>query len=51
MSKGFTRRRFMVTAGATATTVLGSSLFNLDSVLAAPYIRRNLGGMAPAIRF
>src|SRR5579884_1491297 len=35
----------MVTAGAAATTVLGSSLFQLESVWAAPYIRRNLGGM------
>jgi tyrosinase len=40
-----TRRRFLVTAGAAATTVLGSSLFNLDTVLAAPLVRRNLGGM------
>jgi len=46
MSNRFTRRRFMVTAGAAATTALGSSLFNLESVWAAPYIRRNLGGMA-----
>ena len=46
MSHRFTRRRFMVTAGATASTVLGSSLFNLDSVWAAPVMRRNLGGMA-----
>src|SRR6266853_34348 len=45
MSNHFTRRRFLVTAGAAASTVLGSSLFNLDTVLAAPYIRRNLGGM------
>jgi tyrosinase len=45
MSKGFTRRKFMVTAGAAATTVLGSSIFNLESVWAAPYTRRNLGGM------
>ena len=36
MSNRFTRRTFMVTAGATATTVLGSSLFNLESVWAAP---------------
>ena len=46
MSNRFTRRRFIVTAGATATTVLGSSIFNLDSVWAAPVMRRNLGGMA-----
>src|SRR5258708_11253571 len=46
MNDGFTRRRFLVTAGAAASTVLGSSLFNLDTVWAAPYIRRNLGGMA-----
>ncbi|MGB8132295.1 MAG: tyrosinase family protein [Candidatus Angelobacter sp.] len=46
MSNRFTRRRFIVTAGAAASTVLGSSLFNLESVWAAPYIRRNLGGMA-----
>jgi tyrosinase len=45
MSNRFTRRRFIVTVGATATTVLGSSLFNLDTVWAAPYMRRNLGGM------
>jgi tyrosinase len=41
-----TRRRFIVTAGATAATVLGSSIFNLESVWAAPVMRRNLGGMA-----
>lgn len=46
MSQGFTRRRFMVTAGAAASTFLGSSIFNLDSVWAAPVTRRNLGGMA-----
>jgi Common central domain of tyrosinase/Polyphenol oxidase middle domain len=46
MSNGFTRRRFMVTAGAAASTVLGSSIFNLESVWAAPVTRRNLGGMA-----
>jgi tyrosinase len=45
MSKSFTRRRFIVTAGAAASTVLGSSLFNLDTVMAATYIRRNVGGM------
>lgn len=45
MSNRFTRRRFLVAAGATASTVLGSSLFNLESVWAAP-VRRNLGGMA-----
>ena len=46
MSNRFTRRNFIVTAGAAASTVLGSSIFNLESVWAAPYIRRNLGGMA-----
>src|SRR5882762_8284165 len=46
MSKRLTRRHFMVTAGAAASTVLGSSLFNLDTVWAAPLMRRNLGGMA-----
>jgi hypothetical protein len=46
MSNRVTRRRFIVTAGAAVSTVLGSSIFNLDEVLAAPYIRRNLGGMA-----
>jgi len=46
MKNRVTRRRFLVTAGAAASAVLGSSIFNLDSVLAAPYIRRNLGGMA-----
>jgi hypothetical protein len=48
MSNRLTRRRFMVTAGAAAaaSTVLGSSLFNLESVWAAPLMRRNLGGMA-----
>jgi Common central domain of tyrosinase/Polyphenol oxidase middle domain len=46
MRSRFTRRRFMVTAGAAASTVLGSSIFNLDSVWAAPVMRRNLGGMA-----
>jgi hypothetical protein len=46
MSNRFTRRRFMVTAGAAASTVLGSSIFTLDSVWAAPVMRRNLGGMA-----
>lgn len=45
MNNQLTRRRFLATAGATATTVLGSQIFNLDSVWAAPYIRRNLGGM------
>jgi tyrosinase len=43
--KRITRRRFVVTAGAAASTVLGSSIFNLDSVWAAPPIRRNLGPM------
>jgi hypothetical protein len=46
MSNRFTRRRFIVTAGAGASTVLGSSIFNLESVWAAPVTRRNLGGMA-----
>lgn len=46
MKNHFTRRRFLVTAGAAASTVLGSSIFNLDSVWAAPVMRRNLGGMA-----
>jgi hypothetical protein len=47
MSHRFTRRRFLVTVGATASTMLGSSIFNVDSVWAAPLVRRNLGGMAP----
>ena len=46
MSNRITRRRFMITAGAAASAVVGSSIFNVDSVMAAPYIRRNLGGMA-----
>ena len=46
LSNRFTRRRFLVTAGAAASTVLGSSLFNLETVWAAPVMRRNLGGMA-----
>lgn len=46
MKNHFTRRRFLVTAGAAASTVLGSSIFNLETVWAAPYTRRNLGGMA-----
>jgi tyrosinase len=46
MSNRFTRRRFIVTAGAAASTVLGSSIFNLESVWAAPVMRRNLGGMS-----
>jgi hypothetical protein len=45
MRNHFTRRRFMVTAGAAASTVLGASIFNLDQVFAAPYVRRNIGGM------
>ena len=45
MNSPVTRRRFLVTAGAAASTVLGSSLFNLNTVWAAPYTRRNLGGM------
>src|SRR5579864_436746 len=45
MSNRFTRRRFIVTAGAAASTVLGSSIFNLESVWAAP-VCRNLGGMS-----
>jgi len=40
------RRRFLVTAGATASVVLGSSLFRLEKALAAPLVRRNLGGMS-----
>ena len=44
--KRITRRRFMATAGAAGATLLGSSIFNLDSVWAAPVMRRNLGGMA-----
>ncbi|HEU4416263.1 MAG TPA: tyrosinase family protein, partial [Candidatus Angelobacter sp.] len=47
MSHRFTRRRFLFTAGAAATTVLGSSAFRLDSAGATPLMRRNLGGMAP----
>jgi hypothetical protein len=46
MSNRFTRRRFMATAGAAGATLLGSSIFNLESVWAAPVMRRNLGGMA-----
>lgn len=46
MKNQFTRRRFLVTAGAAATTIAGSSIFNLDTVWAAPYTRRNLGGMS-----
>jgi hypothetical protein len=46
MSNRISRRRFMVTAGATAATVMGSSIFNLETVWAAPHMRRNLGGMA-----
>jgi len=46
MDAHFNRRRFLVTAGAAASTVLGSTFFNLDTVDAAPYMRRNLGGMA-----
>jgi tyrosinase len=45
MSNRFTRRRFLATAGTVGTTVLGSSIFNLDSVWAAPPTRRNLGPM------
>lgn len=46
MSNHFTRRRFMATAGAAASVALGPSIFNLESVFAAPtYVRRNLGGM------
>jgi len=40
------RRQFLVTAGATASVVLGSSIFRLERVLAAPFVRRNLGGMS-----
>src|SRR5258708_31652301 len=46
MNIHFTRRRFFVAAGAAASTIIGSSLFTLQTVLAAPYVRRNLGGMA-----
>jgi tyrosinase-like protein len=46
MKNRFTRRRFVATAGAAGATLLGSSIFNLDSVWAAPVMRRNLGGMA-----
>jgi hypothetical protein len=46
MSNRISRRSFMVTAGAAAATVMGSSLFNLESVFAAaPVVRRNIGGM------
>ena len=45
MSNHVTRRRFMITAGAAASAVAGASIFNLDSVFAAPIVRRNLGGM------
>src|SRR5262249_31896744 len=41
-----TRRRFLATAGAAAGTVLGSSIFKLDTVWAAPFTRRNVAGMA-----
>ncbi|HMC30275.1 MAG TPA: tyrosinase family protein [Candidatus Angelobacter sp.] len=46
MNNRFTRRRFLATAGVAGATVLGSSIFNLESVWAAPVMRRNLGGMA-----
>jgi tyrosinase len=46
MKNRVTRRRFLIGASAgAAATVLGSSVFNLDSVFASSFTRRNLGGM------
>ncbi|HTC92863.1 MAG TPA: tyrosinase family protein [Terriglobales bacterium] len=47
MQDRYTRRRFLVTAGATASaTVLGASLFNIETVLAGPpVVRRDIGGL------
>ena len=41
------RRRFIVTAGAAASAaIIAPSIFNLDKVFAAPFVRRNLGGLS-----
>lgn len=40
------RRRFLVTASATAAVMAGASVFDVKEVLGAHYIRRNLGGIA-----
>ena len=40
------RRRFLATAGVAASAALiGQSLFDIETVLAAPLVRRNVGGM------
>lgn len=46
MRNHYTRRRFLTTASAASATVLGASLFNLESVLAGPpVVRRDIGGL------
>ena len=38
------RRRFIATAGAAASVaIIAPSIFNLGTVFAAPFVRRNLG--------
>ena len=46
MNTNLSRRRFLVTAGATAAVIAGRSVYDVDKVWAAAYTRRNLGGMA-----
>lgn len=49
MKKKFTRRSFLRTAGAAASVAMfGPSLFNSGTVLAAPLVRRDIGGLAAA---
>ncbi len=41
------RRRFIATAGAAASAaIIAPSIFNLGTVFAAPFVRRNLGGLS-----
>jgi tyrosinase len=49
MENRYTRRSFLVTAGAASATVLGASLFNVETVLAGPpVVRRDIGGLTAA---
>jgi Common central domain of tyrosinase/Polyphenol oxidase middle domain len=47
MRKQFTRRRFLATAGAAASVaILRPSLFDGGRALAAPFVRRDVGGLS-----
>jgi hypothetical protein len=47
--KKHSRRRFLTTAGAAASVaILGPSLLDVSSVFAAPFMRRDIGGLGAA---